>query len=207
MSRGAVKLLHAGVSARRSAPSAFPMRRALLLAAAAWIVALPAAGQAVRVDSILPGDYVRVLAPAIHPHPITGEVLHYYGDSLGVRESSTGTAYTIPIDGIQRLAKNQGMNRGRSVWHAARLGMFLGTSLGIVSGPLISMRLKDDNFERTTLFTSTGGAVVGLGLGAAFGSLFAREHWQAYRMPGRNGASVGPAPGGGTAVSITLPAP
>ena len=183
------------------------MRRSFLLAAAALSVALPAAAQPTRADSILPGDYVRVLAPSVQPEPITGEVLHYYGNTLGLRESSTGTAYTIPIDGIQRLAKNQGMNRGRSVWHAARLGMFLGTSVGIVGGPLLSMHLKEETFARTTLLTSAGGAAVGLGVGAAFGAMFAREHWQSYRMPARTGATVGPAPGGGTAVAVTLPAP
>lgn len=133
--------------------------------------------------TLLPGDTVRVLAPAWGPRMIQGELLLYRADSLAVRDAATGTRYETPLDGVTRLLKNEGLDRRRSVRRWGVAGLFMGFATGVLVGPLISMQRKDDNFAGATLLTSVGGGALGLGLGAAGGSVFARDHWQPFRMP------------------------
>ena len=102
------------------------------------------------------------------------------------------------MEGVQRLLKNEGVDRRRSVRRFAVAGLFVGFATGVVLGPLISMERKDDNFVGATVVTSLGGGALGLGLGAAGGSIFSREHWQSFRTPIRP-----PAP----SVSISIPVP
>lgn len=133
--------------------------------------------------TLLPGDTVRVQAPALHEGVIEGELLLYQADSLAVREASTGTAYRFPLATIRRLEKNQGMNRRRSVRHWALGGLFVGAAAGLVSGPLIAASDGHGGMVGPTILTGLGGGALGLGLGAAGGSLFARDHWQRFRTP------------------------
>lgn len=158
-----------------------PLRWLLLLVLA---LALPRAvhGQEARY-TLRPGDTVRVAAPTLHDGVIEGELLKYEGDSLGIREASTGTAYQFPISTIRRLEKNEGRNRGRSVRHWATAGLFLGAAVGLVTGPLIATADEQGGMVGPTVLAGLGGGVLGLGLGAAGGSVFARDHWQRFRTP------------------------
>lgn len=133
--------------------------------------------------TLLPGDTVRVEAPAVHAGLIQGELLKYEGDSIAVREASTGTDYRFSLAAVRRLEKNQGMDRRRSVRRWAVAGLFLGAAAGLVSGPLIASGTEDGGILGTTLLAGLGGGVVGMGLGAAGGSVFARDHWQRFRTP------------------------
>ncbi|HEX2211705.1 MAG TPA: hypothetical protein VHG93_28720 [Longimicrobium sp.] len=148
-----------------------------------------------------PGDTVRVMAQAWGPQLIEGELLVYHTDSLAVLETATGTRYAVALDGVQRLFKNEGLNRRRSARRFAVAGAFMGFATGVVLGPLISMRRKDENFVGATVVSSVAGGALGLGLGAAGGSLFAREHWQPFRTP-----ILPPRPAVAT-VSVSIPAP
>jgi hypothetical protein len=173
--------------------------RALLLATALLLPARTVA-QA-NGHTLEPGDTVRVAAGAWGPRLVEGELLVYHTDSLAVRETATGTRYAAPLESVQRLLKNEGMDRRRSVRRSAVAGLFVGFATGVVLGPLLSMERKDDNFVGTTAVTSLGGAALGLGLGAASGAIFSRDHWQPFRTPIRP-----PAPSGAT-VSISIPVP
>lgn len=173
--------------------------RALPLAALC-ILPMRAAAQT-NGHTLQPGDTVRVMASAWGPRLVEGELVVYHTDSLAVREAVTGTRYAVPLDGVQRLLKNEGFNRRRSVRRHAVAGLFMGFATGVVLGPLISMRRKDENFVGATVVTSLGGGALGLGLGAASGSVFAREHWQPFRTP-----ILPPAPPA-TAASVSVPAP
>jgi hypothetical protein len=174
--------------------------RALLLAAVALLLPMRSAAQS-NGHTLEPGDTVRVMARVWGPQLVEGELLVYHTDSLALRETATGTRYAAPLESVQRLLKNEGLDRRRSVRRFAAAGLFVGFATGVVLGPLISMDRKDDNFVGTTAVTSLAGGALGLGLGAASGSLFSREHWQPFRPPVR-----APAPSGAT-VSITIPTP
>lgn len=172
--------------------------RVLLLAA--LLLPMRAAAQS-NGHTLEPGDTVRVMARTWGPQLVQGELLVYRTDSLAVRETATGTRYAAPLEGVQRLLKNEGLDRRRSVRRFSAAGLFVGFATGVVLGPLISMERKDDNFVGTTAVTGLAGGALGLGLGAAGGSLFSREHWQPFRTP------IHPPAPSGTTLSITIPTP
>lgn len=176
--------------------------RFLLILTAAALLPAGAAAQA-NGHTLAPGDQVRVLAPVWGPRMVQGELVLYRVDSLAVREAATGTRYAVSLGGVRRLLKNEGLDRRRSVRRSALAGLFVGFAVGAVSGPLIAMRREDDDFATMTLLTSLGGAALGGGVGAASGSVFARDHWQPFRMPIRVPPTTPPAP----AVGISIPVP
>lgn len=152
----------------------------------------PAAARAQNgAHTLLPGDTVRVAAPSLHAGVIEGELLLYRGDSIAVRDASTGTEYQFPLSSVRRLEKNQGMDRRRSVRRWAAAGLFLGAAAGLVAGPLIATADPEGGIVGPTLLSGLAGGVVGLGLGAAGGSVFARDHWQRFRTPAPSAVQVG----------------
>jgi hypothetical protein len=154
-----------------------------LLAVLATAAALPAAAAAQHAYTLQPGDTVRVLAPAFHTGMIEGELLMYRTDTLAVREAATGTAYAFPTEAVRQLYKHQGMDRRRSVRRWALAGLFLGSAAGLVAGPLIATADEEGSIVGPTVLTGLGGAALGVGLGAAGGSMFARDYWQRFRTP------------------------
>jgi len=178
---------------------ALPLRVLLVLASAA-LLPLSAAAQS-HGHTLAPGDTVRVLARAWGTRMVEGELVVYRTDSLAVRETATGTRYAVPLAGVGRLLKNEGLDRRRSVRRSAVAGLFVGIAVGVVSGPLIAMSRDDENFAGTTLLTGLGGGALGIGVGAASGSVFAREHWQPFRTPILPPSPASTAP----AVSIRIP--
>jgi hypothetical protein len=167
--------------------------------ALAVLTALPSAAAAQH--TLAPGDTVRVLAPAFHPGVIEGELLVYRTDTLAVRESATGTAYAFPLSAVRRLHKNEGPDRRRSVRKWALAGLFVGTSVGLVGGPFIATADDEGGIVGPTLLTGLAGGVLGLGLGAAGGSIFSNDHWQRFRTP-----IVPPAPPRAE-VAVRIPVP
>ena len=174
---------------------------ALLLAAAA---ARPALAQQGPV-TLEPGDRVRMSAPPHTPHRVQGELVLYQGDSIAVREEGTGTVYLAPVTSVRSLAKNVGLDRGRSVERGVQLGLFLGASLGAVAGPLMAKDEDTGQFYEKIALSTGGGAVLGVALGAAYGALFARERWLGLRMPIR--PTMGTTAGGAATVSLSIPVP
>jgi hypothetical protein len=176
----------------------FPVRRLMLLA---LVLALPRAADAQARHTLTPGDTVRVAAPTLHAGVIQGELLRYEGDTLGIRDASTGAAYQFPISTIRRLEKNEGRDRGRSVRRWATAGLFLGSAVGLVSGPLIATADEEGGMVGPTVLAGLGGGALGLGLGAAGGAVFARDHWQRFRTP------IPPPAPPAASVGITIPVP
>lgn len=172
----------------RSAPihPATSMRNpfARLLMTVALAALLPRGADAQDAGTTLrPGDTVRVQAPALHRGVIEGELMLYQTDSLGVREASTGTAYRFPLAAVERLEKNLGRDRRRSVRRWALAGLFVGAAAGLVSGPLIATEVDDGGIVGPTILSGLAGGVLGVGLGAAGGSVFAGDRWQRFRTP------------------------
>jgi hypothetical protein len=141
-----------------------------------------AAGQ-LTTNTLHPGDEVQVLAPTVRGSRVRGTVVLYQGSTLDVREAATGSVVSIPVDQIRLLARNEGMDRGRSSWRMARLGAFVGGAGGLVAGPLIATSRAPDNFSEVMLASSVAGTAAGAGLGAVLGAVFARDRWQRFRMP------------------------
>jgi hypothetical protein len=173
--------------------------RLMLALALAALLPRGADAQGARY-TLQPGDTVRVGAPALHEGLIEGELVLYQGDSLGVREASTGTAYRFPVDAVQRLEKNLGTDRRRSARRWALAGLFIGAAAGLVSGPLIATEVDGGGIVGPTVLSGLGGGVVGLGLGAAGGSVFARDRWQRFQTPIPSSAPA-------AQIGVTLPVP
>lgn len=134
-------------------------------------------------STLHPGDEVQVHAPALRSSRVRGTVVLYQGATLQVREEGTGSVVSIPIEQIRLLARNEGTDRSRSSWWTARLGAFVGGAAGLVTGPLIATTRAPDNFTEVTVASGLVGAAAGAGAGAVLGALFARDHWQRFRMP------------------------
>lgn len=180
----------------RTLPLRWPMALAL-----AFLLPRAAAAQQNGGHTLQPGDTVRVLAPSLHEGVIQGELLLYRADSLGIRDESTGTSYQFPMSTIRRLEKNEGPDRRRSVRRWATAGLFLGGALGLVTGPLIATAEGGGGMMGPTVLAGLGGGALGLGLGAAGGSLFAGDHWQRFRTP------IGPPSAPAAEVGVRVPAP
>ena len=177
-----------------------PVARPLILLALAALLPRAASAQNGQ-HTLLPGDTVRVLAPAHHDGVIEGELLLYQGDTLAVRDASTGTAYRLPLATIHRLEKNEGRDRRRNTRQWALAGLFVGAAAGLVSGPLIAASEDGGGIVGPTVLMGMGGGALGLGLGAAGGSYLAGDHWQRFRTP------IHPPAASAVRVSVTLPVP
>ena len=153
----------------------------LRILTAALLLAAAATGAAAQHRTLEPGDRVRVVAPTFHRGPLRGEVVRYVTDSLAVRESGGDSVYVLPLTQIRGLARNEGMQRGRSVRSGLRVGAFLGAAVGLIAGPFLAR--EEDTFVRNTALSGAVGTLTGAGLGALGGSLFAGDQWQRFRMP------------------------
>lgn len=140
------------------------------------------AGQA-PASTLHPGDEVQVHAPTVRSSRVRGTVVLYQGATLQVREEGTGSLVSIPIQEIRLLARNEGRDRSRSSWWTARLGAFIGGAGGLVAGPLIATTRAPENFTEVTVASGLVGGAAGAGAGAVLGAIFARDHWQRFRMP------------------------
>lgn len=136
-----------------------------------------------ETNTLRTGDEVRVYAPSFRSTRVRGTVVLYEGSALEVREVGSGSVVEIPITSIEMLARNEGIDRGRSSWWMARLGAFVGGAGGLVAGPLIATSRAPDRFTEVTLASGLIGTATGAGLGAILGAVFARDHWQRFRMP------------------------
>lgn len=149
------------------------------------------------------GDEVRVYAPGLRRDRIHGTVVMYEGASLELREMTSGSVVSLPVEEIRELARNQGRDRGRSAWRAARIGGFVGGGGGLVVGPLIATTHAPKQFGEVMLVSGAVGLLGGAGLGAILGTVLAQDHWQRLRMPVAPVVSAA----GGFGVAITAPLP
>lgn len=165
-------------------PSTVSLPRIFLLLLLVPVALSPRPARAQRAPSTLHrGDEVQVHAPALPGGRVRGTVVLYQGATLSVRELGSGAVVEIPVDQIRLLARNEGMDRGRSAWRMARVGAFVGGAGGLVAGPLIATARAPDAFSGVILASALTGAAAGAGAGAVLGATFARDRWQRFRMP------------------------
>lgn len=170
------------------------MRFSILAAAAALLVAIPAAAQdpapqppaapapaampapAQTTNDGLTGTRVRVTAPNFLPTPVTGIVTAYRQDGLRVATEGTADTVLLPLRAISRLDKFAGGSRSSTAWYRGRWGAFLGLGLGLIAGPATAQLTDRDMGESAAL-----GGVIGLGtgfvIGTAMGAASPKERW------------------------------
>lgn len=148
-------------------------RTGSLLAAVAALLALPAAGGA-QTRQLLDAR-VRVTAPPIRPDKVTGQVTQFDTARLVVRDEATGAEESFPLHSIQLLEISRGRTTGGSAASRAGLLAFVGGGLGAIAGLVVPG--EGSAGTRIALFGG-GGALIGAGIGALWGSSAPRERWE-----------------------------
>ncbi|HEX6750580.1 MAG TPA: hypothetical protein VF092_25040 [Longimicrobium sp.] len=151
------------------------LNRIVVAAAAVALAALPSEIGAQLRTRQLQDARVRVTAPPIRPDKVTGQVTRFDTVALVVRDEATGTEQAFPLHSIQLLEISRGTTRGGSAGQRARLLAFVGGGLGAIAGALVQ-----PFGEVGTSIAATGGAgaLLGAGIGAAWGSSAPKERWE-----------------------------
>ncbi len=165
------------------------MRFSTFAAAAALLVAIPAAAQdpapqppvapapaAQTANDGLTGTRVRVTAPNFLPAPVTGIVTAYRQDGLTVASEGTADTVLLPLRAISRLDKYAGGSRGSTAWYRGRWGAFIGLGLGLVAGPATA-QLTDRGMGESALLGGAIGLGSGFVIGTATGAASPKERW------------------------------
>ncbi|HEX9279792.1 MAG TPA: hypothetical protein VF890_04055 [Gemmatimonadales bacterium] len=137
------------------------------------------------VPTLQPGAVVRVAAPQVAAAPIEGRVQIADGDALWIEESSAAAAVRVPWSAVTAL----------QVRHRRD-----GTSMGFVAGGIVgglvtigvlqralrhdsgSQPIRAVKGELKGVLWGTVGASAGGLLGAAIGSRFHSDRWEAVRL-------------------------
>jgi hypothetical protein len=140
----------------------------------AALVLLASAHPASAQERSLVGTRVRVTAPAIVPHKVTGVVTEYDTEHLAVRDSTTGVQQSFPLHSILFLEISKGSSRGGSVGGRAGLMAFVMGGLGAIIGA-VAHPLSD--VGPSAAAGGAAGVLLGAGLGAAWGAGAPSERW------------------------------
>jgi hypothetical protein len=141
------------------------------LAALALLASVDPAG---AQDRPLLGTRVRITAPAIVSSKFTGVVTRYDTAALAVRDSATGAEQTFPLHSILFLEISKGSSRGGSIGKRAGLMAFVMGGLGAIIGA-VTHPYKE--VGPSAALGGAGGALLGAGIGAAWGASAPRERW------------------------------
>jgi hypothetical protein len=179
-----------GRLARRRQPQLQPImttaRRsfgALLLALSLGVVAIPAMAAA---QSLTPGTRVRVKSPQVVA-AVTGNFQGMRRDTLVVIEDgNAGQAWSFTPATIDKLEVSVGF-KGGNKGPMTRWGV-IGAGGGAVAGWLVAALLESSSDSKYNNVLSAGvGAVVGGGLGVAYGYRVQEENWAPVPIPRRVG--------------------
>jgi hypothetical protein len=139
------------------------------LAALALLASVDPAG---AQDHQLLGARVRITAPSILRDKFTGVVTQYDTAHLAVRDTVTGTEQSFPLHSILFLEISKG--RGGNVGGRAGLLAFVMGGIGAIVGA-VAHPYKD--VGPSAAIGGAGGALLGAGIGAAWGASAPRERW------------------------------
>lgn len=168
------------------------MKNALVLAAGLALAAPCGLAAQQKPAPLVPGARVRIVAPALSQHKISGTVVSV--DSGWVHLASTEPAADrwLHLSVVDSADVSLGKNRGRRAFKGSTWGAFLGFGAGVISGALLARNLPT-GVATSAALGAVGVGLVGGGIGAGIGALTPRERWQPYRV------TYVPAPAGGTA--------
>ena len=161
--------------------TASPFRRALF--AAAFVFAPLATTNAQTLSA---GTRVRVKSPSLVA-PITGNYQGMRRDTLVLIEDDVSAkVWNFTTSSIETLEVSDGMRRGNRK-HMVRWGTW-GTLGGAGIGWLLAATLEaGGDAEYNDAASAAVGAVLGAGLGVAYGYRIVEERWNSVPIPGRVG--------------------
>ena len=165
--------------------TASSFRRALFAVALLVVPVAPVAAQ-----NLAPGTRVRVRSPQVVA-PITGSFQGMRRDTLVVIEDDVSAkVWSFTTSSVERLEVSAGMkggNRGPITRWA-----LIGAGGGAVAGWLVAALLEGaGSSQYNDLLSASAGAVLGAGLGAAYGYRKLEEHWTRVPVPRRVGLLPG----------------
>ena len=168
------------------------------------LVSLPCEAGAQLRTRQLQDARVRVTAPPVRPDKVTGQVIRFDTVALVVRDEATGSEQAFPLHSIQLLEISRGTTRGGSAGQRARLLAFVGGGLGAIAGALVQ-----PFGEVGTSIAATGGAgaLLGAGIGAAWGSSTPKERWEWAVRPWGYDPRTAPLPSPPTPADTAAPPP
>ncbi len=180
------------------------MRRALT-ACLVLVLATPPAialGEDPAAGTLLEGDRVRLEAPSMGPTRVVGQVLAAREDGLRLTLADGREVQVSPVD-IRQLEVARGL-RSRTVEGAA-IGALAGAT--VLLGALIADRgVCDEDLGGCEAYGTFAviGAASGTLLGALIGSQVKTDRWERIPQPQRAMLRIGPTPGKGVAVSLSI---
>ena len=131
--------------------------------------------------AVASGAKVRVFAPSLSKDPIVGKVVSIGPDSLVLspRNPRFPRRLGVPVRSLELLQVSIGRGSGRrNVLKGVRNGIVYGGLAGTVLG--FAFTRPDEGVGRVdwSFAGMLGGAVIGIPLGALFGSAYASEKWE-----------------------------
>jgi hypothetical protein len=172
----------------------------------------PAPARAVQAGDSLPtGTTIRLVAPAVAPGTLTATVLALDHDTLLLKVPGEAAGLVIPLAGVERLEVYRGRTSGVAAMLGGGLaGLAVGGAAGWVLGPALCQAADDPDDpscpgESVRTQRIVGAVVLGL-LGSAYGvTVGARQRRERWQIVALERLRIGPSPGGGVALSLSLP--
>ncbi|HEV7589346.1 MAG TPA: hypothetical protein VGO40_14615 [Longimicrobium sp.] len=167
----------------------------MAVVAAAVLVALAGTRLGAQERSLpAVGERVRIVAPAVGPRALTGDLMAVRGDTLFVRGDQAVTAVAVPLSRVEWIE----VRRRRSRVAGLGRGLLIGIPVGAASGYLLGAAAEGgagECSEDCGLLKAVGtaaGLVTGTVLGAVIGVTTPGGHWVQGHRPDRGVAlSIG----------------
>ena len=155
-----------------------------LLAALLALVPVTVAG----AQTLTPGSRVRVKSSQVVV-PVVGSFQGMRRDTVIVIEDGVGAqVWTFATGAVDRIEISAGMKGGNR--RPTTRWALIGGGIGLVAGALTAAALEKNSADQYNVpLSSLVGAVVGGGLGAAYGYRKLEEHWTQVPLPRRVGLS------------------
>lgn len=157
---------------------------ALLFGTALLVIVAPCASA--QPQTVAPGDYVRVTAPASHlgkPY-VEGEVLRITAGVVQIRRDRSENPFRIARPNIEQVELRTAMERRRSAKPLV-VGTLVGAGLGGGYGYVGYVNHKDELFSEWGIIAGAVlGAAVGGGVGLIVSLIGTRDStWEAAHLP------------------------
>lgn len=162
--------------------------RALVLRLAPLaLLALPGPLPAQEGDFRLhPGEPIEIAAPVPDGGLVPATVEHWEPGWIAFRLED-GQVWTRRMHEVRELRVRREVPLRRRLWAGAVWGLFIGSSLGAISGPFASRAVEGEGSPWVAVgVTAAAGGALGMGVGALVGAAIRRSSWIHYlfRAPG-----------------------
>lgn len=145
--------------------------------AAALVMLVPSAAEA---QGILPpiGARVRVTAPDLAMHAVTGTIVGATADTLSIAAAKRAPRLRIPVDKLSRLEVATGKNRVLGLARGAASGLVVGSLVGLGIAGLSRGEGANGIGSLVDVAILAGSAGTGLLIGGILGVAWAPDRWQ-----------------------------